>query len=102
MSVEAVRMAVVRVEEHELVWIVSWQSEEFARDLTDDWKASRYAERASGPVRRTWRGRRRRHRRTRCVAPGSGANAGDQRDQHRSEHAAEQQRSWMQDSLLSL
>lgn len=24
-------MAVVRVEEHELVWIVSWQSEEFAR-----------------------------------------------------------------------
>ncbi|WP_406434118.1 YrhB domain-containing protein [Streptomyces sp. NBC_01589] len=31
MSTDAVRMAVVRVEEHELVWIVSWQSEEFAR-----------------------------------------------------------------------
>ncbi|MEV6536615.1 YrhB domain-containing protein [Streptomyces sp. NPDC051639] len=30
-SVDAVRMAVVRVEEHELVWIVSWQSEEFVR-----------------------------------------------------------------------
>ncbi|WP_326762710.1 YrhB family protein [Streptomyces phaeochromogenes] len=30
-STDAVRMAVVRVEEHELVWIVSWQSEEFAR-----------------------------------------------------------------------
>lgn len=25
------RMAVVRVEEHELVWIVSWQSEDFVR-----------------------------------------------------------------------
>lgn len=35
---------------------------------------------------------------TRSVPPGSGANAGDQRAQHRSEHAAEQQ-SWMQDSL---
>ncbi|MEU1200337.1 YrhB domain-containing protein [Streptomyces sp. NPDC005813] len=30
-SVDAMRMAVVDVEEHELVWIVSWQSEEFAR-----------------------------------------------------------------------
>ncbi|MFF3468520.1 hypothetical protein ACWCQN_39515 [Streptomyces sp. NPDC001984] len=40
--------------------------------------------------------------RTRCVPPGSGAKAGDQRAQHRSEHAAEQQ-SWQQDSLpLSL
>ncbi|WP_307709845.1 YrhB domain-containing protein [Streptomyces sp. V1I6] len=29
-------MAVVRVEEHELVWIVSWQSEEFAR--TRNWE----------------------------------------------------------------
>ncbi|WP_229889632.1 YrhB domain-containing protein, partial [Streptomyces mirabilis] len=31
LSVDAMRMAVVRVEEHELVWIVSWQSEEFVR-----------------------------------------------------------------------
>ncbi|MFI1212604.1 YrhB domain-containing protein [Streptomyces sp. NPDC020802] len=30
-SVDAIRMAVVRVEEHELVWVVSWQSEEFVR-----------------------------------------------------------------------
>ncbi|MFB6673089.1 YrhB domain-containing protein [Streptomyces sp. NPDC056390] len=30
-SVDAMRMAVVHVEEHELVWIVSWQSEEFVR-----------------------------------------------------------------------
>ena len=30
-GVNATRMAVVRVEEHELVWIVSWQSEEFVR-----------------------------------------------------------------------
>ncbi|MFJ9795851.1 YrhB domain-containing protein [Streptomyces sp. NPDC101145] len=30
-SADAMRMAVVRVEEHELVWIVSWQSEEFVR-----------------------------------------------------------------------
>ncbi|MEU5637114.1 YrhB domain-containing protein [Streptomyces rishiriensis] len=30
-GVDATRMAVVRVEEHELVWIVSWQSEEFVR-----------------------------------------------------------------------
>ncbi|WP_319365398.1 YrhB domain-containing protein [Streptomyces scabiei] len=28
---DAMRMAVVRVREHELVWIVSWQSEEFVR-----------------------------------------------------------------------
>ncbi|EFL25427.1 transposase, OrfB family protein [Streptomyces himastatinicus ATCC 53653] len=40
--------------------------------------------------------------RTRAVPPGSGAKAGDQRAQHRSEHAAEQQ-SWTQDSVpLSL
>jgi IS605 OrfB family transposase len=40
--------------------------------------------------------------RTRCVPPGSGTQAGDQRAQHRSGHAAEQQ-SWQQDSLpLSL
>ncbi|MFD7284091.1 YrhB domain-containing protein [Streptomyces sp. NPDC059862] len=30
-GVDAMRMAVVHVEEHELVWIVSWQSEEFVR-----------------------------------------------------------------------
>ncbi|MFF0086696.1 YrhB domain-containing protein [Streptomyces canus] len=30
-SVDAMRMAVIRVEEHELVWIVFWQSEEFVR-----------------------------------------------------------------------
>ncbi|MEV6589915.1 YrhB domain-containing protein [Streptomyces acidicola] len=30
-GVDALRMAVVDVEEHELVWIVSWQSEEFVR-----------------------------------------------------------------------
>ncbi|MFE4424206.1 YrhB domain-containing protein [Streptomyces sp. NPDC056817] len=30
-SVDATRTAVVRVEKHELVWIVSWQSEEFVR-----------------------------------------------------------------------
>ncbi|MGW5058606.1 YrhB domain-containing protein [Streptomyces sp. NPDC004096] len=30
-SADAVRMAVVHVEAHELVWIVSWQSEEFVR-----------------------------------------------------------------------
>lgn len=30
-SPDAVRMAVVRVKEHELVWIVSWQSEDFVR-----------------------------------------------------------------------
>ncbi|MFD5946893.1 IS200/IS605 family accessory protein TnpB-related protein [Streptomyces collinus] len=36
--------------------------------------------------------------RTRCVPPGSGAKAGDQRAQHRSEHATEQH-SWQQDSL---
>ncbi|MFE9643657.1 IS200/IS605 family accessory protein TnpB-related protein [Streptomyces sp. NPDC006365] len=36
--------------------------------------------------------------RTRCVPPGRGANAGDQRAQHRSGHAAEQQ-SWHQDAL---
>ncbi|MET9381129.1 IS200/IS605 family accessory protein TnpB-related protein, partial [Streptomyces sp. NPDC002928] len=36
--------------------------------------------------------------RTRCVPPGSGAKAGDQRAQHRSEHAAEHE-FWQQDSL---
>ncbi|MFD8423244.1 YrhB domain-containing protein [Streptomyces sp. NPDC059466] len=30
-SADAVTMAVVRVQEHELVWIVSWNSEEFVR-----------------------------------------------------------------------
>lgn len=38
------RMAVVRVEEHELVWIVSWQSEEFVRT----WN-SRYMLVGNGP-----------------------------------------------------
>lgn len=36
--------------------------------------------------------------RTRCVPPGSGSNAGDQRAQHRSGHAAEYE-FWQQDSL---
>ncbi|WP_030610695.1 IS200/IS605 family element transposase accessory protein TnpB [Streptomyces fulvoviolaceus] len=36
--------------------------------------------------------------RTRCAPPGRGAKAGDQRTQHRSGHAAEQQ-SWQQDAL---
>ncbi|WSW77105.1 transposase [Streptomyces sp. NBC_00996] len=35
--------------------------------------------------------------RTRCAGPGHGANAGDQRAQHRSGHAAEHE-SWQQDS----
>ncbi|WTJ89993.1 IS200/IS605 family accessory protein TnpB-related protein [Streptomyces sp. NBC_01537] len=40
--------------------------------------------------------------RTRCAPPGRGANAGDQRAQHRSGHAAEHE-TWQQDSLpLSL
>ncbi|MEU5485042.1 YrhB domain-containing protein [Streptomyces mirabilis] len=30
-GVDAMRMAVVHVEHHELVWIISWQSEEFVR-----------------------------------------------------------------------
>ncbi|MFJ1561370.1 YrhB domain-containing protein [Streptomyces mirabilis] len=30
-GVDAMRMAVVHVEQHELVWIISWQSEEFVR-----------------------------------------------------------------------
>ncbi|MGA5347513.1 YrhB domain-containing protein [Streptomyces griseoincarnatus] len=30
-GVDAMRMAVVDVEEHELVWIVSWTSKEFVR-----------------------------------------------------------------------
>ncbi|MGR3934477.1 transposase, partial [Streptomyces sp. BRA346] len=37
--------------------------------------------------------------RTGSVPPGSGANAGDQRAQHRSEHAAARRSSWKQDSL---
>ncbi|MFC0602590.1 YrhB domain-containing protein [Streptomyces palmae] len=43
-SADAVRMAVVRVEEHELVWIVSWQSEEFVRT-----RSSTYALVGNGP-----------------------------------------------------
>ncbi|WUJ40971.1 YrhB family protein [Streptomyces sp. NBC_00386] len=35
-SVDAMRMAVVRVKKHELVWIVSWQSEEFVRTRDAD------------------------------------------------------------------
>ncbi|MEU0068213.1 YrhB domain-containing protein [Streptomyces sp. NPDC006332] len=31
MGVDAMRMSVVDVEEHELVWIVSWTTEEFVR-----------------------------------------------------------------------
>jgi hypothetical protein len=43
-SAEAVRMAVVRDEEHELVWIVSWQSENFVRT-----RNSKYALIGNGP-----------------------------------------------------
>ncbi|WP_406173578.1 YrhB domain-containing protein [Streptomyces canus] len=43
-SVDATRMAVIRVEEHELVWIVSWQSEEFVRT-----RNSRYMLIGNGP-----------------------------------------------------
>ncbi|MFJ8691932.1 YrhB domain-containing protein [Streptomyces roseolilacinus] len=43
-STDAVRMAVVRVQEHELVWIVSWQSEEFVRT-----RKSKYALIGNGP-----------------------------------------------------
>ncbi|MFE4539075.1 YrhB domain-containing protein [Streptomyces scopuliridis] len=43
-SADAVRMAVVHVEEHELVWIVSWQSEEFART-----RNSKYMLMGNGP-----------------------------------------------------
>ncbi|WP_329453245.1 YrhB domain-containing protein [Streptomyces sp. NBC_01724] len=43
-SVDAMRMAVVRVAEHELVWIVSWQSEEFVRT-----RNSRYMLVGNGP-----------------------------------------------------
>ncbi|MFI1726723.1 YrhB domain-containing protein [Streptomyces sp. NPDC020489] len=43
-STDAVRMAVVRIEEHELVWIVSWQSEEFVRT-----RNSKYALIGDGP-----------------------------------------------------
>ncbi|MFJ8050009.1 YrhB family protein [Streptomyces luteogriseus] len=44
LGVDAIRMAVVRVEEHELVWIVSWQSEEFVRT-----RNSRYMLVGNGP-----------------------------------------------------
>ncbi|MFF4143967.1 YrhB domain-containing protein [Streptomyces sp. NPDC001698] len=39
---DAMRMAVVHVEEHELVWIVSWQSEEFVctRTRSSCWSAT--------------------------------------------------------------
>jgi hypothetical protein len=43
-SADAVRMAVVCVEEHELVWIVSWQSEDFVRT-----RNSKYALIGNGP-----------------------------------------------------
>ncbi|WP_445282352.1 YrhB domain-containing protein [Streptomyces sp. DSM 118148] len=43
-SADAVRMAVVCVEEHELVWIVAWQSEEFVRT-----RNSKYALVGNGP-----------------------------------------------------
>ncbi|MFJ9718438.1 YrhB family protein [Streptomyces sp. NPDC101213] len=43
-SADAMRMTVTRVKEHELVWIVSWQSEDFVR--TRDWK---YALIGNGP-----------------------------------------------------
>lgn len=43
-SVEAVRMAVVRVKKHELVWIVSWPSEDFVRT-----RNSKYALVGNGP-----------------------------------------------------
>ncbi|MGD1216829.1 YrhB domain-containing protein [Streptomyces krungchingensis] len=36
-SGDAMRMAVVDVEEHELVWIVSWQSEQFARTRNSEY-----------------------------------------------------------------
>ncbi|MDQ0766940.1 YrhB domain-containing protein [Streptomyces canus] len=43
-SADAMRMAVVRVKEHELVWIVSWQSEDFVRT-----RKSKYALIGNGP-----------------------------------------------------
>ncbi|WP_030542459.1 YrhB domain-containing protein [Streptomyces albus] len=43
-SADAVRMAVVRIMEHELVWIVSWQSEDFVRT-----RNSTYALVGNGP-----------------------------------------------------
>jgi len=43
-SADAVRMAVVGIKEHELVWIVSWQSEDFART-----RNSKYALIGNGP-----------------------------------------------------
>ncbi|MFB7708802.1 YrhB domain-containing protein [Streptomyces sp. NPDC056105] len=43
-SVDAMRMAVVHVEVHELVWIVSWQSEAFVRT-----RNSKYALVGNGP-----------------------------------------------------
>ncbi|MEU3843812.1 YrhB domain-containing protein [Streptomyces sp. NPDC028635] len=44
MSADAMRMAVVRVKEHELVWIVSWQSKDFIRT-----RNSKYALDGNGP-----------------------------------------------------
>ncbi|WP_030861268.1 YrhB domain-containing protein [Streptomyces sp. NRRL S-37] len=43
-SADAMRMAVTRVEKHEPVWIVSWQSEEFVRT-----RNSKYALIGNGP-----------------------------------------------------
>ncbi|MFF9691048.1 YrhB domain-containing protein [Streptomyces sp. NPDC014623] len=43
-SADSVKMVVVRVEEHELVWIVSWQSEDFVRA-----RNSKYALVGNGP-----------------------------------------------------
>ncbi|MFE9539645.1 YrhB domain-containing protein [Streptomyces sp. NPDC006691] len=43
-SADGVRMVAVRVEEHELVWVISWQSEKFART-----RNSKYALIGNGP-----------------------------------------------------
>lgn len=48
-SADAVRMAVVRVKEHELVWIASWQSTEFVRTQN-----SRYMLVGNGPYLVDW------------------------------------------------
>ncbi|MFF8731811.1 YrhB domain-containing protein [Streptomyces sp. NPDC015171] len=57
-SADAVRMAVIRIEEHELVWIVSWQSEEFVRT-----RNSKYALTGGAAVFRT------------CATPVTGSRA---------------------------
>ncbi|MFG2022474.1 IS200/IS605 family accessory protein TnpB-related protein [Streptomyces sp. NPDC048825] len=61
-----------------------------------------YGHRTAQAGPETWRREETRPRipgpRTRCVPPGRGAKAGDQRAQHRSGHAAEHA-SWQQDSL---